>query len=107
MSVQRPPSSAENEERIKGLLEQIEFRQQKVRVLEKSESEHCQADREAHRLAEENEIIAEIGRIITSSLYIEEVYNQFAKVANKLLPFDRIAVYLIYPDAETITVTYI
>lgn len=61
----------------------------------------------AHRLAGENEIIAEIGRIITSSLNIEEVYDQFAKVAIKLLPFDRIAVYLIHPDADTITVTYI
>ena len=107
MRVQRPSSSSEGEERIKAPIEQIEFLRQRVRVLEKSESERCQADNEVHRLAEENEIIAEIGRIITSSLYIEEVYNQFAKVANKLLPFDRIAVYLIYPDAETITVTYI
>ena len=107
MTVQKPPSSAESEERIKGLIEQIEFLRQRVRVLEKSESERCQADREISRLAEESEIIAEIGRIITSSLYIEEVYNQFAKVAKKLLPFDRIAVYLIYPDEETITVTYI
>lgn len=107
MSVQRPPSSAENEERTKELIEQIGFLRQRVWVLEKSESERYRADREVHRLAEESEIIAEIGRIITSSLYIEEVYNQFAKVANKLLSFDRIAVYLIYPDAETITVTYI
>lgn len=107
MRVQRPPSSSENEERTKGPIEQIEFLRQRVRVLEKSESERRQADSEVHRLVEENEIIAEIGRIITSSLYIEEIYNQFAKIANKLLPFDRIAVYLIYPDEETITVTYI
>lgn len=107
MRVQRPPSSSENEERIKGPIEQIKFLRQRVRVLEESGSERCQADSEVHRLAEENEIIAEIGRIITSSLYIEEVYNQFAKIANKLLPFDRIAIYLIYPDEETITVTYI
>lgn len=48
MSVQRPPSSAENEERIKGFIEQIEFLRQRVRVLEKSGSERCQADREVH-----------------------------------------------------------
>jgi len=107
MRVQRPPSSSENEEKIKGLVEQIESLRPRVRVLEKSESERRRADSEVHRLAEENEIIAEIGRIITSSLYIEEIYNQFAIIANKLLPFDRIAVYLIYPDEETITVTYI
>jgi DNA-binding CsgD family transcriptional regulator len=107
MSVQRPPSSSENEERIRELLEQVEYLRREVRVLKKSESKRRQADGRARRLAEENEIIAEIGRIITSSLYIEEVYNQFAKVANKLLPFDRIAVYLIHPDAKTITITYI
>jgi len=99
---------------ISQLLQEIQALRQKIRGLEKSESERHRVEKElrrsqeaAHRLAEENEIIAEIGRIITSSLNIEEVYDQFAKVAIKLLPFDRIAVYLIHPDADTITVTYI
>jgi len=55
----------------------------------------------------EAEILAEIGRIISSSLNIEEVYQQFAKEAKKLIPFDRVVVNLLNPDKKTITVTYV
>lgn len=112
-------SQAENEGKIiRQLLGEIQTLRQKVQALEKSESERRRVEKAllkskeaAHHLAEENEIIAEIGRIISSSLNIEEVYEQFAKEANKLIPFDRIAVNLIHssslPDPNTITVTYI
>jgi DNA-binding CsgD family transcriptional regulator len=86
----------------------------RIQTLEKSEAERRrveealrQSQESAHRLAEENEIIAKIGRVISSSLNIEEVYEQFAREANRLIPFDRIAVNLIHPDPDTITVTYI
>jgi len=60
----------------------------------------------AQRLASETEIIAEIGRIITSTFNIEEVYERFANKVNKLIPFDRIVVHLVDFDTGTCTVAY-
>jgi diguanylate cyclase (GGDEF)-like protein/PAS domain S-box-containing protein len=48
----------------------------------------------AERLAEEMAIIAEIGRVIGSTLDIDEVYEKFAAEARKLIPFDRLVVNL-------------
>jgi len=50
------------------------------------------------RLARENAVVAEIGRIVRSSLDIREIYERFAGAVNKLIPFDRIAIVLI--DSE-------
>ena len=44
------------------------------------------------RDGEEYEVMAEIGRIISSSAEISEVYAQFGQAVNKHLPFDRISV---------------
>jgi signal transduction histidine kinase len=60
----------------------------------------------AQRLANKNETIAEIGRIITSTFNIEEVYERFAEKANKLIPFDRIVLHLIHFDTGTVTVAH-
>ncbi len=65
------------------------------------------SEEEAKRLAQENAVIAEIGRIISSTLKIEEVYELFAKEAGKLIPLDRIAINLINPEANKITSVYI
>jgi len=54
----------------------------------------------------ENAVFAEISRIINSDLYIEEVYERFAKEAKKLIPFDRIAINVINSEEGTITVAY-
>jgi len=59
------------------------------------------------RLAEEMAIIAEIGRLISSTLDIDEVYERFAAEVRKLIYFDRISVNLINPDGETFTISYI
>jgi PAS domain S-box-containing protein len=60
----------------------------------------------AKRLAQENAVMAEIGRIISSTLDIEEVYERFAAEARKLIPFDRIAVSLNNPGGGSATITY-
>ncbi len=44
------------------------------------------------RLSQENAIMAEVGRIISSTLNIEEVYERFAEEVRKLIPFDRIVI---------------
>ena len=48
----------------------------------------------AKRMAQENAIMAEIGRIISSSLNIQDVYEQFAREVRKLIPFDELRLIL-------------
>ncbi len=64
------------------------------------------SEEEAKRLAQENAIMAEIGRIITSTLDIEEVYDRFAERVRKLFPFDRINVNIINSGQGTVTVAH-
>jgi PAS domain S-box-containing protein len=63
-------------------------------------------ERAALRLAQETGVIAEIGRIISSTLDIEEVYERFAKEVSKLIPFDRIVVNLVNTREGTATIAY-
>ena len=55
----------------------------------------------ATRLAKENAVLAEIGRIIGSSLDIEGVYEPFAEQVRMLIPLDRIVVTLIEQGRAT------
>jgi PAS domain S-box-containing protein len=64
------------------------------------------SEEQARQLAEENAIMAEIGRIISSTLYIDEVYERFAEEVFKLIPFDRINVNLIDDENQTLTSAY-
>lgn len=66
-----------------------------------------QNEENARQLAQENAIIAEIGRIIGSTLDIEEVYERFAHEVQKLIPFDRISVNIIHPEEGTVRVQYV
>jgi diguanylate cyclase (GGDEF)-like protein/PAS domain S-box-containing protein len=61
----------------------------------------------AERLAEEVAIIAEIGRLISSTLDIDEVYGLVAAETGKLIPFDRLSVNLHNPRENTMTVVYV
>ena len=51
-------------------------------------------------------ISAEIGRIISSSLDINQVYDQFSRELVKLVPFDRVAITLVDPARESFSSTY-
>ena len=53
------------------------------------------------RLAQETETIAEIGRIISSTLNIDEIYERFAQEVKKLIEFDRISINHINPKENT------
>ncbi|MEW6665716.1 MAG: PAS domain S-box protein [Thermodesulfobacteriota bacterium] len=57
-----------------------------------------ESEKETKRLAQENATMAEIGRIISSTLEIDEVYEAFAREVGKLIPFDRIGISLV--DSE-------
>jgi PAS domain S-box-containing protein len=61
----------------------------------------------AQRLAEEGELVAKIGRTISSTLEIKKVYELFAKEVGKALPFDRIAINIIDLERGTHTPTYV
>ncbi|MHB8907868.1 MAG: PAS domain S-box protein [Syntrophales bacterium] len=62
---------------------------------------------ETERLAEEIAIIAEIGRLVGSTLDIDEVYERLATESKKLILFDRLAVNLHGPHDENINVAYV
>jgi two-component system cell cycle sensor histidine kinase/response regulator CckA len=65
------------------------------------------SEEEARKLAREKEVMAEIGRIISSTLNIEAVYKQVAEEVRKLIPFDRIAINVANFKENTITVSYV
>ena len=67
------------------ILRDISERKRAEEALRKSEEQ-------AKQLAQENSIIAEIGRIISSTLNVEEVYERFTEEVQKIIPFDRIVI---------------
>mgnify|MGYP000070309385 CR=1 FL=1 len=85
---------------FRGIVRDITERKWVEEALQRSEEE-------AKRLAKENEIMAEIGRIISSTLDIEEVYERFAEEMNKLIPFDRVAVNAINHEDYTFSTLYV
>jgi transcriptional regulator with GAF, ATPase, and Fis domain len=52
-------------------------------------------EKELREIARENAAMAEIGRIISSSLNINEVYEQFGEEVSKVIPLDRVAITII------------
>jgi PAS domain S-box-containing protein len=58
------------------------------------------------RWAEEKAVMAEIGRIIGSTLHIEDVYSRFAEAALKLMQFDRMAINTV-PEETTVSNSYV
>jgi PAS domain S-box-containing protein len=64
------------------------------------------SEEESKALARENAIMAEIGRIISSSLDINEVYERFAEEVKKLIPFDRIVINTINIERGTVINVY-
>ncbi|MGH2543010.1 MAG: GAF domain-containing protein, partial [Ardenticatenaceae bacterium] len=59
------------------------------------------------RTAEESAIMAELGRIIGSSLAIEEVYELFAEQVKKIIAFDRIGIVLYNETQQSFTTPYV
>lgn len=84
---------------VRGMAHDVTDLKRAERALKKSEEA-------AQKLAKESETVAEIGKIIGSTLKIEEVYERFAEEARKLIPFDRIIVALNNPEEGTAKVTY-
>lgn len=64
---------------------------------------HAQVEREARERA----ALAEIGRIISSSLNLEDVYPRFVEEVRKLIPFDRTTINLVDLENGTFTDAYV
>jgi GAF domain-containing protein len=56
---------------------------------------------------QEMALVDEVARIITSTLEIDEVYDQFAREMRKLLDFERMVINSVDPEAGTYTLRYI
>ena len=72
----------------------------------RTEEAFRRSEEEAKRLARESAVMAEIGRIMSSTLKIEEVYERFARETQKLIDFDRIAIGIINQKDGTVTHGY-
>lgn len=83
--------------------------QEQVSANERLEAEIAKRQRieeDQRRLAEEKQIVADIGQIITSTLNIEEVYEKFAQEMKKLVDFELASINLIDQEAGTRTLKY-
>ncbi len=58
------------------------------------------------QVAEENKSLAQIGLIISSSLDINEVYEQLGEEVRKLIPFDRMSLTLVDKERTTVTTSW-
>jgi PAS domain S-box-containing protein len=85
---------------IRCIIQDITQRKQMEEALRKGE-------KEAQRLAEENAIMSEIGRIISSTLNLDEVYALFSAKVKSLIPYDRIAINLVNKDGTTFINRYV
>lgn len=94
----------ELESRIEARTHELRETNQRLEA-EVAERRSAQAGLARHAL--EQEVIGEIGRIISSSLDIGEVYDRFAERAHRLIPFDRVAVVLVDAEDDTFTMAYV
>ena len=77
----------------------ISERKQAEEALRKSEDA-------AQTLAREAAVLAEIGRIISSTLNIDEIYDRFAAQAKQIIPFDRILISIFDREQDTVQNVY-
>ena len=78
----------------------IAERKQTQKALERSEVE-------SRQMAHENDVLAEIGRIVGSTLDIDEAYHRLAAEIRILIPFDRISIITIDPDAGGMVYSFV
>jgi hypothetical protein len=69
-------------------------------------TERIQGEQAVKRLSQENAVMAEIGRIISSTLDIDKVYDGFAEAVRHLIDFDRVSISIIDAQHHTATVAY-
>jgi PAS domain S-box-containing protein len=78
-------------------------------VTERKRAEEAlrKSEETARRFGDENRVVAEIGRIISSTPNIEEVYKLFSEKVKGLLPYDRLVINLIHKDGGSLMNRYV
>ena len=96
------------------LAHEVKTLQQRIAELELSEIQLREAEEALQRseaierrLAEENELLARIGQVISSSLDVDDVYEQFAEEVRNLVPIDRIAITVHDPEHRAWNLAYV
>ena len=62
---------------------------------------------ERKQAEQQDQYLAEIGRVLSSTLNVEEVYEPFANLVQRLIPFERIVITIADPDNGTLTTAYV
>jgi PAS domain S-box-containing protein len=93
----------ESENRYRQAYEQLDTQMQERKQAEEALQ---RSEEQAKKLSQENAIMAEIGRIISSTLDINEVYDRFAEAVRHLIDFDRISISITDAEHHTGTVAY-
>ncbi|MDP6513899.1 MAG: ATP-binding protein, partial [SAR202 cluster bacterium] len=65
------------------------------------------SEAEAHALARQQEVMAEIGKVISSSLDIDEVYEEFAQEVQKLIHFETLHISIMDHEKRTSIISYV
>ena len=91
----------------KGQVKGIRCTIQDITGIKQAEGSLKRSEERAKRIAQENVVMAEIGRIISSTLNIDEVYERFAEKVRDLIPFDRISINIINLENKTANMAYI
>jgi len=104
VSVLQQPVFLYRDGKLAGVFREL---QNTLKGLQTTEEELCQQTEELAATHQALSVIAEISRIISSSLDINEVYQQFGEQVRKVIPFDRIVLSTIDQDSETLSYQYI
>jgi two-component system, cell cycle sensor histidine kinase and response regulator CckA len=65
------------------------------------------AEENERRVSHENGVLAEVGRIITSSRSVHDAYQDFAEQVNRLVQSDQIDIVTVDPEGGTLRVEYV
>jgi len=78
-------------------------------ITEKKQAEETlrRNERKLLKLNQEAEFMAEIGKVVNSSLDLDEIFSIFSEKVNKLIPFDGIAIGLIEAEGGRVTLAYV
>ena len=90
----------------RGNVEYVVCSAEDITEAKRAEEALRQSEEDARRLADEKVVMAEIGRIISSTLNIEDVYDGFAKEVHKLIEFDRFTINSIDLMNHTASIRY-
>jgi signal transduction histidine kinase len=91
----------------KGCINGVRCTIQDITGIKKAEEALQRSEETAKRLAQENATMAEIGRIISSTLNIDEVYEHFAEEVRRLIAFDRVAINTVTFADSTLVINYV